>query len=194
MTGTDLKGSQSLSNKDILIAYCSTLSDERARRAFKMLREEFEIDRTKTIRLNVKGNVDDSGLIRMTRRQYNKMVRECGEYKFHWLVECLHNYITHLKEQADLGDARAKRMFKLYTQSSCYPRLMKGWVMERYNRDATPPLENIGIDFFSIDSGDKAIEYIKSMPLELIASSPELEFLATKYPKVVKYMEKVLDE
>jgi len=185
-----------LSAQDVLIAYCSTLSEERAKRAYKMLREEFEVDRSKMVRLNKYGNVDDSGLIRMTTRQYNKMLKECGEYKFHWLVDCVYGYVEFVKGQADAGDARAKKQYKLYTTVSCYPKLMKGWVMDRYKRDATPPPESMragSIDFYSIDCERKALEYISSLPQDLLVdSSPEIEFLSTRYPKVLEYIQEEL--
>lgn len=179
-----------LSNKDVLIAYCSTLSEDKCKRAYKLLNDEFNIDRSKTIRLNANCVQDDIGLLRMTTKQFNKALTSLGEYKLKWCISCIYEYLDYLKQQIELGNVRAKRQYKLYTTESIYPQLMTGWVQERYSKEARPPVNlNAGnLDFYCIKTENDALEYIKNMPIELVEDSPEIDFLTAKYPKVLQYI------
>lgn len=78
--------------------------------------------------------------------------------------------------------------------SSAYPKLMKGWVMERYNQYGCPPpdTEQAGrIDFYKIDTYKQAEEYVRSIPFSIFAGSPEMDFLLSKYPELIKVIEEL---
>jgi hypothetical protein len=102
--------------------------------------------------------------------------------------------MQYLQQQAELGDIRCKRQLKIYKTTTAYPKLMKGWVMDRYNQYGTPPPDQKScgrIDFYSIDTLKGAREYIRSIPYDLLVNSPELEFLINKYPEIVDDIEEI---
>ena len=175
-----------LSDKEILIAFCNNLGDASCKKAYKLLMQEFNIDRSRLIRLNKNGVIDDGGLLRIKSKQYDKMLNECSEYKYKWLIGCLYEYVEYLKEKAELGDLQAKQKLKTYTNNSCYPNLMSGWVMDKYKmygaRNEPPREKRMSLD--SVRTLDDAIKYINSIPQELLMESPELEYLASKYPEI----------
>lgn len=186
-----------LTSKDVLIAYCSTLSEERCKKAYILLKDEFEIDRTKYIRLNSNCVQDDSGLLRIKKSQFDRILKEYGEYKLHWLIKYMYSYLDYLQSQIEIGDLRAKRQFNRYTKNSIYQYLKKGWLIDKYMQEARPPLTVISpntTDFYSISNEKDAIKYIQQLPPELMdVSSPEVEFLSTKYPGVLAYIREELN-
>lgn len=179
-----------LSDKEILIAFCSGLTDGKSRKAYLLLKQEFDVDRSKGVWLNGYGHMADCGLVRMTSKQYHRLLAECSEYKIKWMVGRLHEYLDYIQEQAKNGCAKSKRQFKLYRDSSCYPKLTgNGWVHQEYLKYGSPPPdEPKGIDFFSISNEKMAMEYIESLPLQMGMDSPELEFLASRYSSVREYL------
>ena len=66
---------------------------------------------------------------------------------------------------------------------------LNGWVQDRYAKEAHPPVNiSSGIDFYCIHTEQDALEYVKSLPIELLEDSPEIDFLTCKYPKVLEYI------
>lgn len=179
-----------LTNKEVLIAYCSTLSDDKCKRAYRLLRDEFNVDTSKVIRLNEFGVQDDRGLLRIKRKQLDKALTSLGEYKFKWCIGCIYGYLDYLKEQVELGNPKSKRQYRIYTTESIYPQLMSGWVQNRYAKEAHPPIgiDSGYIDFYTIKTESDALEYVQNMPIELLEDSPEIDFLTTKFPKVLEYI------
>lgn len=179
-----------LSDKEILIAYCSTLSDKRCKKAYEILKSEFNVDRSKTIRLNRHGVQDDTGLLRLSTLEYEKILASMEEYKFHWLIACIYDYLDYLQKQMDEGDRKARAQFNAYTRSSIYAKLRRGWAVNKFNTEAQIP-QSASRKVLSIDDIEyeyQALEYIQQIPRELLQDSSDVEYLATKYPKVLQYV------
>lgn len=183
---------QKLSNKELAIALVSTLSEDKCKKAYMLLMDEFKPDKTRYIRLNANGVVAIDGLIKIKPKQHEQMLTEYSEFKYHWLIKRLHSYLEYLKELADKGDINAKRKFKLYRDNSSYARLTKGWVMEEYLKEARPQ-DDKKPDFFSIENEAQALDYIMEIPFETLEGSPELDYLVARFTKVREYVEEQMN-
>ena len=89
-----------LTNKEVLIAYVSTLNDKQAKEAYQILLERFDIHRARVIKFNRNGVQDTNGKVRLTQNEYNKIITEKGELYFHSAVEILYDYIVYLEERS----------------------------------------------------------------------------------------------
>lgn len=181
----DKKKENKLSPQETLIAYCSTLSSKKAKEAYQILLERFEIHRARVMTFTREGTEcpPPNGKIRLTPSQYETILSTYGEQGFHELCEILYDYIIHLEERAECESIARKRL-REYQKVSHYYKLTKGWVAQRYE-EAHPNtivnLENKPLDFFDIDTKGKAIEYIKSIPNELRFDNKEIAYLIMEY-------------
>ena len=179
------KNETKLSPQETLIAYCSTLSSKKAKEAYQILLERFEIHRARVMTFTREGTEcpPPNGKIRLTPSQYETILSNYGEQGFHELCEILYDYIIHLEERAEC-EAIARKRLREYQKISHYYKLTKGWVAQRYE-EAHPntiiSLENKPLDFFDIDTKAKAIEYIKSIPNELRFDNKEIAYLIMEY-------------
>lgn len=174
-----------LTNKEILQAFVSTLSEKNCKEAYRLLRERYDKSKVRMLLLNKEGVVDNiNGLVRLRPKEMETLLATEGEYKFHWKVSRLYDWLSELSERAKV-EAPAKRMWKQYTKISHFYRLQKGWVNDAYNREATPPPSELEtVDFYSITSEEEALRYINTLPQSLRVGSPEVEFLILRYPKL----------
>lgn len=181
----DKKKENKLSPQETLIAYCSTLSSKKAKEAYQILLERFEIHRARVMTFTREGTEcpPPNGKIRLTPSQYETILSTYGEQGFHELCEILGDYIIHLEERAEC-EAIARKRLREYQKISHYYKLTKGWVAQRYEEthpNTIVSLENKPLDFFDIDTKDKAIEYIKSIPNELRFNNKEIAYLIMEY-------------
>lgn len=176
-----------LSDKDILIAYCSTLSEAKCKKAYKLLKFEFNDDKGKMIRLNEHAVQDDTGLLRLHKRQLDKALQEFGKDMFEWLIARMYNYVLWLQEKGEQGDVSRKSKFKAFTRESIYPRLHDNWIIDEYLKQSGDNYKPI--DFYSIKTEEQALQYVKELPAYLMdGCTTELEYLTAKYPKVLEYV------
>lgn len=175
---------EKLTAKETLQAFVSTLSEANCKEAYRLLRERYDRSKVRMLTLNRDGTVDVNGLVRLRPKEMERLLATEGEYKFHWKVARLHDWLEELHERAKI-EPPAKRMWKQYSKISHTYRLQKGWVDEAYKREANPPPSEMNlVDFYSIDTEEQAYVYIRSMPEALRIGSPEVEFLVARYPKL----------
>lgn len=178
-----------LSDKDILLAYCSTLSEARCRRAYQLLKLEFNTDNTRMIKLNKHGVQDDRGLLRMHTKQFDKCLEEFGKDMFNWLIERMYRYVENLTTRAERGETRAKSKLKEYTLQSIYPHLHDNWILDEYYKALGEQEQANRIDFYSIKTEEDALKYVQDIPPEYLDGyTGELEHLTARYPKVLEYI------
>lgn len=182
---------EKLTNKEILISYCSTLSENKCKIAYQALQERFEITRKKNMLFNREGveALAPEGKIRLTPNQFKMILEVYGEQGFHRLCELLYDYIVNLEERAPF-ETVAKQRLKNYNSISHYYKLTRGWVAERYEQEcqrdnkysavATMD-ENKFLNFEDIKSKLDAITYIKSIPSHLRYDNVEISYLYNEY-------------
>lgn len=174
-----------LSDKEILQAFVSTLSEKNCKEAYRLLRERYDKSKVRMLCLNRDGVVDQAnGLVRLRPKEFETLLATMGEYQFHWKIAKLYDWLYQLQDRAKI-EAPAKKMWKQYSKISHMYRLQKGWVDEAYKREANPPPEcREEIDFYSISSEEEALRYLQTLPERLRIGSPEVEFLLLRYPKL----------
>lgn len=175
-----------LTDREILEAYITTLPERNIKEAYQILRERFDIKRPRIIKLNVNGEVSPVGRVRLRQGELDKLIKNCGEYKFHWLVSTLHKYLDDLAERAEC-DATLRRRLRQYERTSHYYKLTKGWVAQSYVINGAPnaPKHKEGLSFYEIETRSQAEEYINSIPKWLRMDNPEIEYLVAKYPDLI---------
>jgi len=172
-------------SKEVLIAYCTTLSEKKCKEAYQVLLERFEIHKARCLTFS-RGGVETKppeGKIRLTPNQFNMILETYGEQGFHRLCEILYDYIVYLEERAPI-EVTARRRLKEYQTISHYYKLTKGWVAERYEQEHPVPttkLENECLSFEDINSKSDAIKFIKSIPSHLRMDNKEIAFLVMYY-------------
>lgn len=171
--------------QEILIAYCSTLSSKKAKEAYQILLERFEIHRARCLTFNRAGQEcpPPYGKIRLTPNQYQRILSENGEVAFHAMCELLYDYIVYLEERAPV-ELIARQRLKEYKKISHYYKMTKGWVAQKYYEvhpeQAITETKNIP-RFEMIENKKQAIEYIKSIPQELRYDNQDIVFLTMQY-------------
>lgn len=182
-----------LSTKELLIGYVSTLSDDKCKRAYKLLTAEFDIDTSKFIRYNENMEQDLDGLVRLKKSQMTRLMKTQGEFKLKWMVKVLHNWIYELKARSLNGDIEARKKFRNY-DTSCYDKLMRGWLQEKFARECKEvPSFKPAKEFYELTTEAEALQYAKDIPLDFAIDSPELTFLASKFNSVNKYIRSLRD-
>ena len=175
---------EKLTAKEILQAFVSTLSDKNCKEAYRLLRERYDKSKVRMLTLNREGVPVVDGLVRLRPKEMETLLATEGEYKFHWKVAKLYDWLAELSERAKI-EVPAKRMWKQYTKISHFYRIQKGWVDEAYQREATPPPQAYDtVDFYNITSEEEALRYLQLLPPHLRIGSPEVEFLTLRYPKL----------
>lgn len=176
---------EKITPQEILIAYCSTLSDKRAKEAYQILLERFEIHKARCLTFDRYGKEcpPPQGKIRLTPSQLEKILNEYGEIGFHSLCEILYDYIVNLEERAPY-EVIARRRLKEYQKISHFYKLTNGWVAEKYAQ-AHPEVATINekepLRYELISNKAQAIEWIKSIPSELRFNTPEIPSLIMQY-------------
>lgn len=176
-----------LSDKDILIAYCSTLSEAKCKKAYKLLKFEFNEDKGKMIRLNEHAVQDDTGLLRIHRRQLEACLKEFGKEMFQWLIKKTYERVEWHRQQAELGRVASKASYKELTTKSINPYIHGVKIINEYYKQSGDNYKPI--DFYSIKTEEQALQYVKELPAYLMdGCTTELEYLTAKYPKVLEYV------
>lgn len=176
-----------LTAKETLIAYVSTLSEKNAMEAYQILLERFDIHRARCLKFNRQGIQDVNGKVRLTSKEYQRILEELGDLYFHRTVEILYDYIVYLEEKAPY-ELVARQRLKEYNKISHYYRLTKGWVAKRFeeeNPQATTSPANKTLCFQDISNEEQAQRYINELPSPLRINNPEVEFLLVQYPNLI---------
>lgn len=177
-----------MSDREIVMAYISTLPDTKMKEVYQILTERYEIHKRKFMLFNREGVEAraPNGKIRLRPYQYERILGTYGEQGFHRLVEILYDYITYLEENTEcVRDGRRK--LKDLSVISHYHILTKGWVAQRYEQEnpqysiiLDEDTEKL-VDFFEIESKAQAIKYIQQTPKELRYDNQEIIYLTSKY-------------
>lgn len=175
-----------LTNKEVLIAYVSTLNDKQAKEAYQILLERFDIHRARVIKFNRNGVQDTNGKVRLTQNEYNKIITEKGELYFHSAVEILYDYIVYLEERSQ-SESTLRPRLREYNRISHYYKLTKGWVVEKYQKEygATHSNYNKTLSVWDINTLEEAQRYYNELPSELRINNPEIDYLVTKFPSLI---------
>lgn len=177
-------------NKEILIGYITTLTDNQSKEAYQILLERFNPKRARIIKFTREGIQATNGKVRLTPREYERIIEQCGEIYFHRAVEVLYDYIVHLEERS-VCESLTRQRLREYNKISHYYKLTKGWVAERItqemniNSQPTSNPYNESLNFYDIETLEQAKEYIKSIPIELRPDNPEIEYLTVKFPTLL---------
>lgn len=180
-----------LTAKETLLALCSTFSEEKSKQAFILLSEHFKTTKRKILKLDSSGTENQLGLIRLTPVELEKLTLQFGEENLHIMFGILHEYIEYL--QAHQDEPKYKRSLNRYKTSTHY-KTIKGWVLDRMlklnpNFQMVTIDENKPVDFYDIQTLSQAREYVKSIPSELRFNNPEIEYLTTQYPELIKELD-----
>lgn len=180
-----------LTNKETLIGYVGTLTEPQAKEAYQMLLERFSSKRAKIIKFNREGIQDlINGKVRLTPRQYELLLEQCGDIYFHRCVEILYDYLVYLEERAEV-EVTSRRRLREYKKISHYYKLTKGWVAQRYEEELNNQSKdnsrgyNEPLNVYDITKLDDAIRYVKELPSTLRINNPEVEYLTMKFPQLV---------
>lgn len=143
------------SNKEILMEYVATLSDEQSRKAWYIL-QDLEVPMCEWY-------VNDK--VRLSTVQYNKLISMWGEEKTKSCIDILNEWIIKKNITKNI---------------SCYENII-GWVETEYIKRNKLKKPKKKISTTEVDTLHKAQLYIKSIPEELRAWDTEVRFLVQKY-------------
>lgn len=143
------------SNKEILIEYVATLSDEQARKAWYIL-QDLEVPMCEWYEWDK---------VRLSTVQYNKLVAMWGEEKTKSCIDILNDWI--IKKN-------------ITRKISCYENIIT-WVETEYIKRNKLRKPNRRVTTTDVDTITKAKLYIKSIPEELRAWDAEVRYLIERY-------------
>lgn len=179
-----------LTSKEILLAYVNTLSETRCKQAYIILQEEFGHRRIKYLKFNKDGIEDSKGTVRLRKQDYNKIIEEYGQEYFLKACEKMASYIKYLEDNQESNPKYSRTLRDLRTRNH-YRDITQGWIRRDLERDYPRLLkQKDAIDFFEIDSIDKAKQYINNIPEELRYNNYEIEYLVNKYPQLLEEVTK----
>lgn len=176
------------SDREIVVALLSTLPDKYMKEIYQFLTERYVPHRTKYILLNREGVPAKApeGKVRLRPYQMERLIKGYGEQGFHILVEYMWDYLDYLENNWECV-RDGKRKLKDLSVISHYHIMGKGWVAEKFMHNY-PQYSIIDdgdspeyIDFFDIDSKQKAIKFIQQTPVELRFDNQEIIYLVDKY-------------
>lgn len=177
-----------LTPQETLIGYVSTLNDKQCKEAYEMLLERFSCKRARIIKFDRTGMQNINGKIRLTPREYERIIEELGELYFHRACEILDDYLTYLEERAQ-SEAPIRRRLNEYKKISHFYKITKGWVAERISEEnnskgiSNPSIETL--NFYDINTLEQAQRYIDELPSNLRFNNPEVEYLVTQFPQLI---------
>jgi hypothetical protein len=174
-------------DKEMVIAYITTLPDKYMKDIYQILTERYDIHKAKYLLFNREGVQAKApeGKVRLRPYQVERLIKGYGEQGFHRLIEIFWDYLDYLEKNTECV-VRGKQKLKELSVISHYNILGKGWVAEKFVRENPQfsyheePDEEY-IDFFDIDSKGKAIKYIRQTPIELRFDNQEIIYLVDKY-------------
>lgn len=178
-----------MSNKETLIAFCETLSESEARKAYIMLADYYSIKRTAIKKFNRECIEDKDGLIRLRKCDLSKLIEAYGDTYVKQAAEVIYDYFQYLEDNKEFR-TEYKRKLRQYKSSSHYPLFKADWIADRVRQRK---IKSEGVlspykecyDFYNIETKEQAIEYIKSIPSSLRIDNPEVQLLLTQYPDII---------
>ena len=178
-----------LTAKETLLAFCSTLSEPSAKKAYIILTEEFEIGRPRVVKFNAEGVEDKQGKVRLRTQDYRKIMEQLGELYFHRACELMSSYIEYLEEKAPY-ESKARSKLRMLKTTNHYIPIVKGWVAqtiekENNQREATTMAYNETLDFYKVNTIEEARKYILAIPINLRDNNPEVTNLFTRFPALM---------
>lgn len=181
---------EKLSAKETLLGYVGTLTEVQSKEAYQILLERFSCKRARVIKFNREGVQDITGKIRLTPREYERILEEQGELYFHRAVELLFDYIVSLEERAEC-DSQLRQRLRYYNRISHYQKITKGWVAQRLSEQdiksgaGTKPANEI-LNVYDIETLEQARQYLNELPNQLRINNPDIEFLEMKFPQLME--------
>lgn len=177
------------SNKEILLAFCNTLSEANSIKAYKLLTEEFEIRRPVVLKFNRDGVEDKKeGKVRLRRQDVGKITELLGEKYLLLAIQIMYDYISYLEQQAPYDATKRRKLRDLKTRNH-YIDLTRGWVAEKIEKNYPAINRNLDIETLSLEDVktlEQARTFVKQLPSYLRINNPEVDLLVMKYPELLE--------
>lgn len=177
------------SNKEILLAFCNTLSEANSIKAYKLLTEEFEIRRPVVLKFNRDGVEDKKeGKVRLRRQDVGKITELLGEKYLLLAIQIMYDYISYLEQQAPYDATKRRKLRDLKTRNH-YIDLTRGWVAEKIEKNYPAINRSLDIETLSLEDVktlEQARTFVKQLPSYLRINNPEVDLLVMKYPELLE--------
>lgn len=176
-------------NKEVLLAFCNTLSEANSLRAYKLLSEEFEIRRPVVLKFNREGAEDKTnGKVRLRKQDVVKITEMLGEKYLLLAIQIMYDYIEYLESKSSY-EAKARRTLRDLKTRNHFIDLTRGWVARKIEHDY--PAVNRSLDIKTltledVDTLEKAKTFVKQLPSYLRINNPEVDCLVMKYPELIE--------
>lgn len=176
-------------NKEILLAFCNTLSEANSIKAYKLLTEEFEIRRPVVLKFNRDGVEDKKeGKVRLRRQDVGKITELLGEKYLLLAIQIMYDYISYLEQQAPYDATKRRKLRDLKTRNH-YIDLTRGWVAEKIEKNYPAINRSLDIETLSLEDVktlEQARTFIKQLPSYLRINNPEVDLLVMRYPELLE--------
>lgn len=176
-------------NKEILLAFCNTLSEANSIKAYKLLTEEFEIRRPVVLKFNRDGVEDKKeGKVRLRRQDIAKITELLGEKYLLLAIQIMYDYISYLEQQAPYDATKRRKLRDLKTRNH-YIDLTRGWVAEKIEKNYPAINRNLDIETLSLEDVktlEQARTFVKQLPSYLRINNPEVDLLVMRYPELLE--------
>lgn len=177
------------SNKEILLAFCNTLSEANSIKAYKLLTEEFEIRRPVVLKFNRDGVEDKKeGKVRLRRQDVAKITELLGEKYLLLAIQIMYDYISYLEQQAPYDATKRRKLRDLKTRNH-YIDLTRGWVAEKIEKNYPAINRSLDVETLSLEDVktlEQARTFVKQLPSYLRINNPEVDLLVMKYPELLE--------
>ena len=155
--------------KEMLMCLVNTLTEKTAKQYYLMIKELDE-DKGKWWMFDVHGVHNEAeGNVKLTPKQFNKLVFMWGEDKARKCISILSKY---------LSDKQPKCTSSHYT-------MLNGWVEQLYHKQQLQKKQQTTIPFNEIRTIGQAKFYVSKIPLNLRYSDTYVEFLVNKFGKEI---------
>ena len=176
-------------NKEILLAFCNTLSEANSLKAYKLLTEEFEIRRPVVLKFNRDGVEDKKeGKVRLRRQDVTKITELLGEKYLLLAIQIMYDYIAYLEQQAPYDATKRRKLRDLKTRNH-YIDLTRGWVAEKIEKNYPAINRSLDIETLSLEDVktlEQARTFVKQLPSYLRINNPEVDLLVMRYPELLE--------
>ena len=176
-------------NKEILLAFCNTLSEANSIKAYKLLTEEFEIRRPVVLKFNRDGVEDKKeGKVRLRKQDIAKITETLGEKYFLLATQIMYDYISYLEQQAPYDATKRRKLRDLKTRNH-YIDLTRGWVAEKIEKNYPAINRSLDVETLSLEDVktlEQARTFVKQLPSYLRINNPEVDLLVMKYPELLE--------
>lgn len=176
-------------NKEILLAFCNTLSEANSIKAYKLLTEEFEIRRPVVLKFNRDGVEDKKeGKVRLRRQDVGKITELLGEKYLLLAIQIMYDYISYLEQQAPYDATKRRKLRDLKTRNH-YIDLTRGWVAEKIEKNYPAINRSLDVETLSLEDVktlEQARTFVKQLPSYLRINNPEVDLLVMRYPELLE--------